>query len=121
MTEGQQRFDNGLERCWKRLSVALSITLFAVVAAQAQQPSTKDTTKQSTPVTPIPSQSTGSRRIQAVRISDAIKIDGLLDEAGWSLTQFCCARLSHQCETALHLQTQQRFLCHLQPKHRCGP
>src|SRR5205807_6064982 len=34
-----------------------------------------------------PSQSTGSRRIQAVRISDAIKIDGLLNESPWSLAQ----------------------------------
>ena len=28
-----------------------------------------------------------SRRIRAVRISDSIKLDGLLDEAAWSLAQ----------------------------------
>ena len=87
MTIGQRRFENGFERFRARLIIALSILLFAVVAAQAQQESTNDNPQQSTPVTPTPSQSIGSRRIQAVRVSDAIKIDGVLDEAPWSLVQ----------------------------------
>ena len=83
MTNGWRRFDNGFERFRARLITALSISLFVVVT-QAQQLPTKDNTQQSA-VTQ--SQSTSSRRIQAVRVSDAIKIDGLLDEAPWSLAQ----------------------------------
>jgi hypothetical protein len=88
MTKGQRRFDDGLERFRARLMIALSITLFAVVV-QAQQLSTRDNSQQSSAATPTQSlsQSTGSRRIQAVCVSDAIKIDGLLDEAAWSLVQ----------------------------------
>lgn len=88
MTNGRRRFDNGFERFRARLITALSISLFAFVA-QAQQPSTRAKVQQPTPPTPnqLPSQNTGSRRIQAVRISDAIKIDGHLDEAPWSLAQ----------------------------------
>ncbi len=88
MTNGWRRFDNGFERFRARLIVALSISLFAVVT-QAQQLSTTDKLQQPSPATPtrFPSQNTGSRRIQAVRVSDAIKIDGLLDEAPWSLAQ----------------------------------
>jgi hypothetical protein len=64
--------------------LALSITLFTVVA-QAQQPSTKVNTQQ--PTSPMPAPSTGPRRIQAVQVTDAIKIDGLLDESAWLLAQ----------------------------------
>src|SRR3989442_14097562 len=87
MTKASRRFDYRLER-FRALMVAFSITLFAIVA-QAQQPSTRDNTQQSTPPPPthLPSQGTGSRRIRAVRVSDAIKIDGLLDEPPWSLAQ----------------------------------
>ena len=81
MTNAQRRFDNEFERFRARLIVALSIPLFAVIA-QAQQPPTSHVLQQSTPV-----QSTEFRRIQAIRVSDAIKIDGLLDEAAWSLAQ----------------------------------
>src|SRR6266550_2010125 len=87
MKKAPRRVDYRLER-FRALMVAFSITLFALVA-QAQQPSTRDNTQQSTPPLPphLPSRGTGSRRIQAVRISDAIKIDGLLDELPWSLAQ----------------------------------
>ena len=87
MTKASRRFDYRLER-FRALMVAFSITLFAIVA-QARQPSTRDNTQQSTPPPPthLPSQGTGSRRIQAVRVSDAIKIDGLLDEPPWSVAQ----------------------------------
>ena len=83
MTNGWRRFDNGFERFRARLIAALSISLFVVVT-QAQQLRTKDNTQLSALTQ---SQSTGSRRIQAVRVSDAIKIDGLLDEAPWSSAQ----------------------------------
>ena len=65
----------------------LSITLFAIVV-QAQQTSTADET-QSTSVKPaqIPQKKAEARLIQAVRVTDAIKIDGLLDEPAWSLAQ----------------------------------
>ncbi len=42
----------------------------------------------STPTpTPLPQNSTGPRRIHAIRTTDTIKIDGLLDEPPWSLAQ----------------------------------
>ena len=65
--------------------LAFSIILFAI-AAQAQQTVTTDKT-QSTSATPaqIPQKKTEARRIQAVRVTDAIKIDGLLNEPAWSL------------------------------------
>lgn len=87
MKKVPRRFDYRLER-FRALMIAFSITLFAIVA-QAQQPSTRDNILQSTPPPPahLPSQGTGSRRIQAVRVTDAIKIDGLLDEPPWSLAQ----------------------------------
>ena len=86
MTFAPRRFDNRLER-FRALMVALSITLFAVVA-QAQQTSAIDKT-QSTSAKPaqLPSPSSDLHRIQAVRVIDTIKIDGLLDEGAWSLAQ----------------------------------
>jgi hypothetical protein len=81
MTNAQRRFDDKFERFRARLIVALSIPLFAVVS-QGQQLLTKDALQQTTRV-----QGIESRRIQAVRVSDTIKIDGLLDEAAWSLAQ----------------------------------
>jgi hypothetical protein len=87
MTRASRRFDSRLKRFRARLMFALSVSLFAVVA-QAQQPSTKDDT-QATVATPaqLPQDSTGPRRIPAMRVTDAIKIDGLLDEPAWSLAQ----------------------------------
>jgi hypothetical protein len=77
-----------LKRFRARLRVALSITLLAIVA-QAQQPSTRDNTQQSTAAMPaqVSQQNTEARRIPAVRVTDALKIDGLLDESAWSLAQ----------------------------------
>jgi hypothetical protein len=88
MTFAPRRFDGAFERFRARLVVALGFTLCAVVA-QAQQPAIRDDTQQSTPATLTKSQtqSPGPRRIQAVRTTDAIKIDGLLDEVSWSLAQ----------------------------------
>jgi len=88
MTFAPRRFDGAFERFRARLVVALGFTLCAVVA-QAQQPAIRDNTQQSTPATLTKSQtqSPGPRRIQAVRTTDAIKIDGLLDEVSWSLAQ----------------------------------
>jgi len=86
MTFAPRRFDNRLER-FRALLLALSITLFAIVA-QAQQTSTTDKT-QSTSAKPaqIAQKNTEARQIQAVRVTDEIKIDGLLDEPAWSLAQ----------------------------------
>src|SRR2546422_769077 len=86
MTFAARRFDNRLKR-FRALMLALSITLFAIFV-QAQQTSTKDRA-QNTPAKPaqLPSPSSGLRRIQAVRITDGLKIDGLLDEPAWSLAQ----------------------------------
>ncbi len=86
MTFAQKRFDNRLKR-FRALMLALSIVL-VVIGVQAQQTSTKDKA-QNTPAKPtqLPSPSTGLRRIQAMRITDALKIDGSLDEPAWSLAQ----------------------------------
>src|SRR5258705_9002839 len=88
MTRASKRFDDRLKRLKARLLFALSISLFAVIA-QAQQPSTGDDTQQPTPATPIQisQKNTEARRIQAARVTDVIKIDGLLDEPAWSLAQ----------------------------------
>src|SRR5258705_8249553 len=86
MTNGWRRFDNGFERFRARLIVALSINLLAAIAQAQQLPTANNAQQSSTErVTQSPSQSTGSRRIQAVPTSDTIKIDGLLDESAWSL------------------------------------
>src|SRR5256885_8817226 len=87
MTFAQKRFNRLLKRL-RALTVALSTTLFAV-ATQAQQPSTiinPRATSISSP-TPRSPDSTGPRRIQAIRTTDTIKIDGLLDEPAWALAQ----------------------------------
>ena len=81
-----RRFDNRLER-FQALLLALTMTPLLIVA-QAQQTSTTDKT-QSTSAKPAqdPQKSPEGRRIQAVRVADTIKIDGLLDEPAWSLAQ----------------------------------
>ena len=81
MTNAPRRFDNKFERFRAHLIVALSIPLFAVVT-QGQKLLTKVALQQSRPV-----RGAESRSIQAIRVSDTIKIDGLLDEAAWSLAQ----------------------------------
>jgi hypothetical protein len=88
MTFAPKRFDNRLKRFRARVMFALSITLFAF-ATQAQQPSTSVNPQATTAPspTPLPRNSTGTRQIQAVRTTDTIKIDGLLDESAWSLAQ----------------------------------
>jgi uncharacterized protein DUF5916/cellulose/xylan binding protein with CBM9 domain len=81
------RFERQLKR-FRALMFALSMTLFSV-ATQAQQPSTS-INPQAIP-SPSPAQlsqdSKGPRRIRAIRATDTIKIDGLLDEPAWSLAQ----------------------------------
>src|SRR6266545_5455692 len=87
MRTALRRFDNRLKR-FRALTFALNVTLFAIVT-QAQQTSTKiDTQQPSTPTSvQLPQDNTGRRRIQARRVSDTIKIDGLLDEPAWALGQ----------------------------------
>ncbi|HYR77979.1 MAG TPA: DUF5916 domain-containing protein [Pyrinomonadaceae bacterium] len=84
MTTASRRFDNRLKR-FRALMLALSITLLAI-AAQAQQASDKTQSLSATPAQ-IPQKKTGGRRIQAGRVTDVIKIDGLLDEPAWLLAQ----------------------------------
>src|SRR6478672_10755641 len=81
MTTAQRRFDNKFERFKARLIGALSIPLF-VVCTQAHQLLTREILQQSTKA-----ETTESRPIQAIRVSDTIKIDGVLDEAAWELAQ----------------------------------
>ena len=87
MTKASGRFENRL-KCFRAPMVVLSIALLSTTA-QALQIPTRDNTGQSAKAAPsqLPSPSTGPRRIQAVRIKDAIKIDGLLAEPAWSLAQ----------------------------------
>lgn len=87
MKRASRRFDSKLKR-FRALMVALNMTLFAIVA-QAQQPSTKVNSQPPPTATPaqLPQDNPGPRRIQAVRVTDAIKIDGLLDEPVWSTAE----------------------------------
>src|SRR5437879_1718049 len=80
------RFEGHLKR-FRALMFALSMTLFTI-STQAQQPSSvsPQAIGMASP-TPMPQDSTGPRRIHAIRTTDTIKIDGLLDEPPWSLAQ----------------------------------
>lgn len=68
--------------------LGLSASVFCLVA-HAQQPPTKENSQQGVAATPaqLPRESTGPRRIKAVRVTDEIKVDGLLNEPAWSLAQ----------------------------------
>src|SRR6266404_3047101 len=80
------RFEGQLKR-FRALMFALSMTLL-VVSAQAQQPATSINPQATATPSPRPlPQNTGTRQIQAIRTTDTIKIDGLLDESAWSLAQ----------------------------------
>src|SRR6266446_9117103 len=81
------RFEGQLKR-FRALMFALSMTPFSVVT-QAQQPATSinpQATSSPSP-TPLSQTGTGRRRVHTIRTTDAIKIDGMLDEAAWSLVQ----------------------------------
>src|SRR5512143_3818220 len=82
-----KRFDNRLKR-FRALIVGVNLTLFAIVT-QAQQPSTKSNSQPPPKATPaqLPQDNTEPRRIQALRVTDAIKIDGFLDEPIWSTAE----------------------------------
>src|SRR5712664_2739965 len=79
------RFERQLKRFRALGMLALSVALFAVVI-EAQQSSTSGNPQATASPSPaqLPQDSTGPRRIQAVRVSEPIKIDGLLDEPVWS-------------------------------------
>src|SRR2546426_5996090 len=86
MTFAPRRFDNRLER-FRALLLALTMTPLVIVA-QAQLTSTTDKSQTSSPSpAPLSQNGTGSRRVHTIRTTDAIKIDGTLDEAAWSLVQ----------------------------------
>jgi len=79
MSQILKRFDRRSERFLARLAFALSLNLIVTVS-QAQQPASK--------VNAVSTQgSEGPRRIQAQLISEAIKVDGVLDEPAWSSAQ----------------------------------
>lgn len=66
---------------------ALSLTLLAVVS-DGQQPSSSNHPQAAVPSpTQLSQDSNEPRRIQALRVTDTIKIDGLLDESAWALAQ----------------------------------
>src|SRR5262245_26362621 len=75
MREASRRFDDRLKCFWWLLSASIAI-LFAVIA-QAQQTSTPQSE----------SAKTDLHRIHAVRITESIKIDGVLDEAVWATAE----------------------------------
>src|SRR5712691_7242901 len=88
MTKASRRSDNTLERFRARLIFAFSVSLFGI-AVQAQEPSRTQNPQQSAAEKPsrMSQENTGPRRIQAKRVTEAIKIDGILDEPAWSLAQ----------------------------------
>src|SRR6266511_5595491 len=88
MTEASRRFDNRLKRFRAWLFAGLGVTLLTMVI-QAQQSSKRDNKQQSTtaPSAQLSQQNAGPRRIQALRVTQAIKIDGFLTESAWSLAQ----------------------------------
>src|SRR6266853_1582307 len=80
------RFEGQLKR-FRALMFALSMTLFS--ATQAQQPATginPQATSSPSP-TPLSQDSKAPRQVHTTRTTDTIKIDGMLDEAAWSLVQ----------------------------------
>jgi len=85
MTEESRRFDSRLIR-FGALVVAVDLILIASVGAQ--HPVTKENTQptSATPAQP-PQDNTRTRRIQALRVTEAIKIDGFLDEPSWSTAE----------------------------------
>src|SRR3989454_2761493 len=88
MTKASRRFGDSLERLRAPLMLGLGLTVCGLVS-EAQQPSTKENPQQAGIATSaqLPRESSGSRRVQVVRVTDKIKIDGLLDEPAWSLAQ----------------------------------
>ena len=66
--------------------LGLIVFVFCLVA-QAQQPATKENSQQAGTPAQLPRESTGPRRIKALRVTDEIKVDGLLNEPAWSLAQ----------------------------------
>src|SRR5215510_12670031 len=75
MREASKRFDDGC-KCFRALLSALIVILFVTVAP-AQQTST----------TQSESAKNGTHRIHAVRTTEPIKIDGVLDEAVWATAE----------------------------------
>src|SRR5882672_7913022 len=79
------RFERQLKRFRARVMFALSMTLFSL-ATKAQQPSTSINPQATSSPSPSPlsQDSKGPRRVHTRRTTDAIKIDGILDEPAWS-------------------------------------
>src|SRR5437870_6242282 len=88
MKKAPRRGENRFERFGARPMLGLSVAIFSIVT-QAQQPSTREIPQQPTAATSTQSQqgNFGSRRIRAKRVTDEIRIDGLLNESAWSLAQ----------------------------------
>lgn len=118
MTRASRRFELGFEYVRARIAVAFSIALLGTVV-QGQQPSTTQSPQpagsptSATPTTTTsPQDRAGPRRIQAVRVTDAIKLDGLLNESAWSLAQPATGFLQEQPNEgeAASEKTEVRFL-----------
>jgi hypothetical protein len=84
MTKAPRRFDNRLKR-FRALMFAVSFAVVAIVAEAQQASTTGQTPATSVKPAQIPQRNTGARSVQAVRVTEAVKVDGLLDEAAWSL------------------------------------
>jgi len=82
MSQISKLFDRRSERFRAQIAFALSLNLIVTVS-NAQQPASKVNTTNSGST----QGSEGPRRIQAQRISEAIKVDGVLDEPAWSSAQ----------------------------------
>jgi len=86
MKRAPGRFDNILEHFGTLLILGLSLTIVCLVV-EAQQPLTTEVPQQASPAQSTPSRDdrARSRRIQVLRITEEIKIDGVLNEPSWSL------------------------------------
>lgn len=76
MRSASKRFDDGL-KCFRVLLAGIILVLIAVIA-NAQQTSTAGKS---------PSANAESHRIHALRITEPIKIDGLLNEPVWATAE----------------------------------
>ena len=81
-----RRFERQLKR-FRALMLAFSIALCAI-GVQARRTSTTDKPQpQSAKPVQTPQKNAELRRVRAARITEALKIDGLLDESAWSAAQ----------------------------------
>src|SRR2546421_5013291 len=113
MTKSSRRFDNRLERL-RRLMLGLSVALFSVQVL-AQGSSTNRNAQQPTTALPaqLSPQNASSRRIHAVRVTEAIKVDGALNEPSWSQAEPATDFRQRSEEHTSELQSRSDLVCRL--------